>query len=106
MLLLILVGVIALQVRQWRRLNGRMTHGALAKPRAIVLYVTWALAPTILVGAALFVAIGLEAGLGVALIGEEVARAVLPVGILLLGVALIGSLAFGVTCGRSVQHPE
>ena len=106
MLPLILVAAIALQIRQWRHLYRRLTSGSLTKPRAIGLYVMWALAPTFLLGAALLTTIGLEERLDVAIIGEEIARAVVPVGILLLGVAVIGSIAFGVACARLGQQPE
>lgn len=106
MLLLILVAAIALQIRQWRHLYRRLTSGSLTKPRAIGLYFMWALAPAFLLGAALLTAVGLEEQLDVAIVSEGIARTVLPVGILLLGAGVVGSIAFGVSCARSGQQSE
>lgn len=105
MLLVILAGVVALQVWAWRELSEGVASGALSKAHAVAWYIIWALIPTVLFVAAFLGAVGLEEWLGVALIGESMARAALPLGIFLLGLAGLGSLCFGVRCTRLKGAP-
>ena len=100
MILVILAGVIALQVREWRDLSGRVTSGTLTKGRAVRRYIIVALVPSLLLAVSFLGAVGLDEWFGVSLIGESMARAVWPLTILLLCLAGLGSIGFAVACTR------
>jgi hypothetical protein len=97
-LLVILALVVVLQACAWRELSARVTSGALTSAGAVGRYLVWAVMPTVLFVTAFLSAVGLEEWLGVALIGESMARATLPLGVFLIGVAGLGTLCFGVRC--------
>jgi hypothetical protein len=101
MFLALLAGLIALQTLQWRRLARGVSSGLLTKRRAMTRYVVWALAPIFSLAAAFLAAVGLEEWLGVAIVSrasESTIRAAPFLGIILLGLAGLGSVGFVVRC--------
>ena len=98
MLLLWLVGSLALHVRAWQRLAVRVDTGKLTKLRALVRYAGWALTPLLAFVGFFLAAVGLEEWSGMALIGESMARATLPIAVLLAGLAGTAWIAFAARC--------
>ncbi len=98
MFLLILLAVLALQAWAWHRLAGHVASGALTKLQAIVRYALWAFVPLLLFLAVFLGSVGLEEWLGIPLLSEPMGRATPLIVACLLGVAGLGSVAFGVRC--------
>ena len=100
MILVILAGVIALQVWEWRELARRRSSGTRTKGRAVRCCTTRGPTPFLFLAASFLGTVALDEWFGVSLIGESLARAVWPLTILLLCLAGLGSLGFAVTCAR------
>ena len=96
MLLLLLVGCIALQAWAWRSLRSRIRSGNLTKLAAVVRYSAWALAPLVALATLFFGVIGLEEVTGAAVLPEPIGRATLPAAAVLLCLAGLGVLSFGI----------
>lgn len=96
MFLLLLLGCVALQAWAWRSLRRRLRSGSLTKLGAVVRYSAWALAPLVALAALFFGVIGLEEVTGAALLPEPLGRATLPAAAVLLCLAGLGILSFGI----------
>jgi hypothetical protein len=98
MILVLLVGVVALQAWVWRRLRTRVLTGEVTRLGALVRYSGWALLPPVLSVAGFFGMVGLEEVSGAAIVPEAVGRSALPAAVLLLGIGVMGCLSFCVWC--------
>jgi hypothetical protein len=105
MLLVLLLGSVALQIRAWQTLRRRVVSGELTRLGGLVRYGAWAVAPGLLFVAAFLGLVGLEELSGAAIIPEPLGRAALPAAALLLGVAGLGWLCFSIQCARMRRAP-
>jgi hypothetical protein len=96
MFLLVLLGSVALQAWAWRNLRRRIQAGSLTKLAAVLRYSAWALAPLVAFAALFLGVIALEEVTGSAVLPEPLARATLPAAAVLLCLAGLGTLAFGI----------
>jgi hypothetical protein len=96
MLLLLLLACVALQAWAWRNLRRRIQSGSLTKLGAVMRYGAWSIAPLVALAALFFGVIGLEEVMGRAILPELLGRAMLPAAAVLLCLAGLGTLSFGV----------
>lgn len=94
MILVLLVGVVALQAWVWQRLRIRVLSGEITRLGALVRYAGWALLPALSCVAGFFGLVGLEEVSGAAIVPEPVGRLALPASALLLGVGVLGCVLF------------
>lgn len=103
-LLILVLAAVGLQAWAWRRLLQRVASGTMRKPRALLLYGVWALAPLVLFIGLFMGAVGIEELTKAAVIPEPLARAALPTAAMLLGIAMLGWGSFLVWCGLVVPR--
>ncbi len=95
MFLVFFVGSVGLQIWAWRRLTMRLAGGAATRLQSVSRYAGWALVPPLLLAGGLAAMIGIEELFDIALVGERDALLAIPV----LGLSVLGTLAFMVRCG-------
>lgn len=102
MLLVLLIGAIALQGWTWRRLRRRIVAREITKLRGSLRYGFGALSPFVLFLSIFLGAVGIEEWSGAAFVSEGLGRALLPIAAGLLGIGLVGWLAFSLGCALGV----
>jgi hypothetical protein len=96
MFLLLLVGSVALQAWAWLNLRRRVHTGSITKLGAVVRYSAWALAPLVAFVVLFLGVIGLEEVTSAAILPEPLGRATPPAAAVLLCLAGLGILSFGI----------
>ena len=80
---------------------GRVRRGERSRLAGLARFVGWSLTPALAFLGALAALVGLEEALGVALIGDALARGLLPLGALSVVIAAVGALLFTLLTWRA-----